>query len=121
MSAQILSTAPPPTCLPRIGFLGMGWIGRRRLEALVLANAAQVAAIIDPVAEQLEKTRPLAPTASYAETLEELAAADLDGLVISTPSALHAGQTIAALERGWAVFCQKPLGRNAEEVTRMVD
>ena len=48
MSAQILSTAPPPTCLPRIGFLGMGWIGRRRLEALVLANAAQVAAIIDP-------------------------------------------------------------------------
>src|SRR5215218_9099775 len=39
-----------------------------------------------------------------------------DGIVIATPSALHAAQSIQALKAGAAVFCQKPLGRNAAEV-----
>ena len=46
---------------------------------------------------------------------------DLDGLVIATPSALHAEQSIAALNRGVAVFCQKPLGRYAGETRAVVD
>jgi predicted dehydrogenase len=45
----------------------------------------------------------------------------LDGIVIATPSALHAEQSIQALESGAAVFCQKPLGRNASEVQAVVD
>src|SRR5690606_13378053 len=45
----------------------------------------------------------------------ELIAAGIDGVVIATPSALHAGQAIAAFENGLAVFCQKPLGRTAQE------
>jgi predicted dehydrogenase len=46
---------------------------------------------------------------------------DLDGLVIATPSALHAEQARRALARGLAVFCQKPLGRNLEETAAVVD
>jgi predicted dehydrogenase len=45
---------------------------------------------------------------------------DLDGVVIATPSALHAEQSIRALERGVAVFCQKPLGRSEAEVRAVV-
>jgi predicted dehydrogenase len=41
--------------------------------------------------------------------------------VIATPSALHAEQAVAALERGRAVFCQKPLARTAVEARRVVD
>ena len=41
--------------------------------------------------------------------------------VIATPSALHADQCIAAFDRGVAVFCQKPLGRNASEVRAVLD
>ncbi|MDQ3284085.1 MAG: Gfo/Idh/MocA family oxidoreductase [Acidobacteriota bacterium] len=52
---------------------------------------------------------------------EDLLASDADAIVIATPSAMHAEQAIAALERGKAVFCQKPLGRNAEETRRVVD
>jgi predicted dehydrogenase len=33
---------------------------------------------------------------------------------------MHATQTLAALERGLAVFCQKPLGRSAAEARRVV-
>jgi predicted dehydrogenase len=53
--------------------------------------------------------------------LESLLAQAPDGVVIATPSALHADQSIRALEAGAAVFCQKPVGRNAEETRRVVD
>lgn len=46
---------------------------------------------------------------------------DIDGLVIATPSALHAGQATAALLAGRAVFCQKPLGRTAQECAAVVE
>ena len=51
-------------------------------------------------------------------SLDELLEPELDGIVIATPSALHAEQAIAALERGLAVFCQKPLARNARRDAR---
>jgi predicted dehydrogenase len=107
------------TTLPRLGFLGVGWIGRQRMEALARDGLAQVAAVADPQAEALEAAAGLAPRAGRASSLEELLEHDLDGVVIATPSALHAKQAVAALERGLAVFCQKPLARNAEE-TRQV-
>ncbi|MFY0581591.1 Gfo/Idh/MocA family protein [Cystobacter fuscus] len=55
------------------------------------------------------------------DSLEALLDLGLDGVVIATPSAFHAEQSVRALERGVAVFCQKPLGRTQEEVRRVVD
>ena len=63
----------------------------------------------------------LAPDAELVSTLDELLALALDGVVIATPSALHAEQSIQALERGAAVFCQKPLGRTAGEARAVVE
>jgi predicted dehydrogenase len=93
---------------PRLGFLGVGWIGRHRLEAVERAGTAEIAAVADP---QL-------PDA--LDSLDELLEHELDGVVIATPSALHAEQAIAALEAGLAVFCQKPLGRTAAEAESVV-
>jgi predicted dehydrogenase len=104
---------------PRLGFLGVGWIGRNRLEALVRSDVAEVAAIADPVPENAQAACRLIPC-PVLDSLDELLDAELDGLVIATPSALHADQATAALERGVAVFCQKPLGRTADETTRVV-
>jgi predicted dehydrogenase len=46
---------------------------------------------------------------------------DIDGVVIATPNREHAAQTRAALERGHAVFCQKPLARTFSEATHLID
>jgi predicted dehydrogenase len=94
--------------LPRFGFLGVGWIGRNRLEAIVHAGAGTVGAVADPAVE--------GALASYEELLDF----ELDGIVIATPSALHAEQALAALERGLPAFVQKPLGRTAAEVRTVV-
>jgi predicted dehydrogenase len=104
---------------PRLGFLGLGWIGRNRLEALVRSGLAEVAAIADPVESHARAAQELAPCPVF-DSLEQMLGLRLDGLVIATPSALHAAQSLAALELGIAVFCQKPLGRTAKETAEVV-
>jgi predicted dehydrogenase len=105
---------------PRIGFLGTGWIGRHRLAAIAAEGVAEVAAIVDPSPDCVREAQAFAPEAAILPDAASLLEAGLDGIVIATPSALHAGQAIAALERGIAVFCQKPLGRSADEVSRVI-
>jgi predicted dehydrogenase len=106
---------------PRLGFLGVGWIGRHRMEAIARSGAAEVAAIADAAGDAARAAAASAPGARVAARLEELPELDLDGIVVATPSALHAEQAARALGRGLAVFCQKPLGRSAEEARRVVD
>jgi predicted dehydrogenase len=106
--------------VPKLGFIGVGWIGRNRLEAIAKENIADIKAISDPNAEYAEEALQFAPNAALLPSLDALIATDLDGVIIATPSALHAAQSIEAIEKGKAVFCQKPLGRNAEEVKEVV-
>lgn len=112
---------PRAASRPRLGFAGVGWIGRNRLQAVQESDVAHVVAIADPVAEQRCAARQLAPSAVTVASVDELLELPLDGVVIATPSALHAEQAMAALERGLAVFCQKPLGRTAAETRAVVD
>jgi predicted dehydrogenase len=91
------------------------------MEAVAASGAADVAAIADPVDGAAREAAKTAANAWVGTSLEDLLGRPLDGVVIATPSALHAGQSIAALQRGLAVFCQKPLGRTAAEVRRVVD
>ena len=104
----------------RLGFLGVGWIGRNRLEAVARSGIAEIVAIADPSRADAEAARAAAPGARLHASYEDLLRERLDGVVIATPSAMHAGQAILALERGLAVFCQKPLGRTAAESRRVV-
>jgi len=106
---------------PRLGFLGVGWIGRNRMEAMVASNAIEVAAIADALPDNGAEAGALAPDAVQLEDFDALLDQELDGIVIATPSALHAEQAIHALERGIAVFCQKPLGRSRKEVDAVID
>jgi len=106
---------------PKVGFLGVGWIGRHRMEKMIEAGAIEAAAICDPSADMVRDALSLAPDAAIAPTLDDMLDLSLDGIVIATPSALHAEQSIAALKSGAAVFCQKPLGRDAREVEDVVN
>ena len=110
---------------PRLGFVGLGWIGAMRLEAVASAGLGEVAALCEASPQRLEETAQAHPDAVPFSDLEEMLARSgdlrLDGVVIATPNALHAPQTLAALDRGLAVFCQKPLALNAREAREMVD
>ncbi len=124
MDAQLLenplSARRAVQARPRLGFLGVGWIGRNRLAAIAKAGVVDVIALGDPSVEVRAEAAKVAPGAAVLGSLKDLLDAGLDGVVIATPSALHAEQAVYALERGAAVFCQKPLGRTAEETRRVI-
>ena len=106
---------------PRLGFVGLGWIGRNRLEAVVQADVAEVCALQDVSEAATSEAQKLAPQAFISSSFEDLLQQDLDGVVIATPNRFHAEQSIASLDRGFAVFCQKPLGRTASETRSIVE
>jgi predicted dehydrogenase len=106
---------------PRLGFVGVGWIGRNRLQAIAERNIADIKVVSDPNNQYAEEALQFAAGAEVIDSLSSMLKADVDGVIIASPSALHAAQSIEALEAGKAVFCQKPLGRNAEEVKAVVE
>jgi predicted dehydrogenase len=120
-AATTVTRDAPARTRPRLGFLGVGWIGRHRLSAIAESGAAEIVSMADASEAALESARQHALGCDVASSLEELLDAQLDGIVIATPSAMHAAQAIEALERGVAVFCQKPLARTASETRRVVD
>lgn len=105
---------------PRIGFVGTGWIGRLRMEALLQEDLVDCAAVHDPSSDAATAAAALTEKAAIAPSFESLLDQDLDGVVIATPSAFHAEQCIAALEKGFAVFCQKPLARTRAETEQVL-
>jgi predicted dehydrogenase len=121
-SANAIHRAP---ARPRIGFAGLGWIGRNRLEAIAREGVADIVALYDTSSDSVHSARSsieeLAPAVAVARRLEELLEYELDGVVIATPSGLHAEQTKLALRTGRAVFCQKPLARTATETAEVIE
>jgi predicted dehydrogenase len=84
------------------------------------AGIGDIVGVADPAPEAARAAAEAVGAQHVLSSLDELLGLDLDGLVIATPSALHASQTATALDRGVAVFCQKPLGRTAREVEAAV-
>ena len=91
------------------------------MKAMLAAAEVEAAVIIEPSDAAAAQALAFAPGARRAENFEVGLAAGLDAIVIATPSALHAAQAQAALERGLSVFCQKPLGRTAAETRAVVE
>lgn len=120
-SAAKLKSVESAPRKPRLGFVGLGWIGRNRLQSVMEAGVAEIAALHDVQATAVEEVQKFSGEGAWFSEFEELLNHDLDGVVIATPNCFHAEQSIAALERGIAVFCQKPLGRNALETRTIVD
>lgn len=104
-----------------LGFLGVGWIGRNRMEMILKHSNAKAEVIVEPSRENAAEALKTAQNAKLEESYSAMVQnEDLDGIVIATPSAMHAEQSIKALKAGKAVFCQKPLGRTAAEVREVV-
>ncbi len=115
--AELLAPARPV----RLGFLGVGWIGRQRMEALHASGAGTIAAVADARPEAAHAAAVAVGCQTVLAGLDDLLDAELDGIVIATPTGLHAAQAGAALEAGVPAFVQKPLARTGPETRALVD
>jgi len=106
-----------------IGVIGCGGMGRNIVNrVLALSPRVKVRAICDPdarsIAKALEKWAP-APRV-YEDHRELSAASDVDWVMIASWNCFHREQTIAALEAGKHVFCQKPLATTLDDCAAML-
>jgi predicted dehydrogenase len=105
---------------PRLAFVGLGWIGVHRLNAIAASDAVEIATLYDEQRNACEAAREIVPNATIISSYDEILEDSIDGVVIATPNAFHVTQTVAALRAGISVFCQKPLGCNVPEVWQAV-
>jgi predicted dehydrogenase len=108
----------------RIAIVGMGSAGLLHAQALTAGQVpdATLTAVVCREARFQDAAAQLPAGTRHFETLDDLLAAPntCDAVIIATPHPLHPEQTIAALEAGLHVFCEKPAGVRASEARAMM-
>jgi predicted dehydrogenase len=107
----------------RIGMVGCGWIGgahSRSLKALVDGGVvdARVVATADPHLERAEAFAAAHGADVFSTDPADVLAA-VDAVWICTPTGAHRAVVEAAAEAGVAIYCEKPLAPNIEDVDAM--
>lgn len=109
----------------RIGIIGCGGIANgKHLPSLSKLDQVELVAFCDIVKSRAEEAAAKYGTASakvYSDYQELLKDASLDIIHVLTPNDSHAEISIASLEAGKHVMCEKPMAKTAADARRMVE
>jgi predicted dehydrogenase len=107
-----------PTIPLKVGIAGFGVVGRRRRHFIDLHPDLRLVAVCDRTFNG-DGVSPdgIRHYAHYSRLLEE----DLDVLFVALTNDIAADVTIAGLDRGLHVFCEKPPGRDLGDIVRVLD
>ncbi|HWX15099.1 MAG TPA: Gfo/Idh/MocA family oxidoreductase [Chthoniobacterales bacterium] len=101
----------------KLGIIGAGWPGQMHAQALRASGVADLYACADPDdARRIVLEKEHAPERSYRDYHELLKDRHVDGAIICLPNFLHFPASLAALESGKHVLCEKPPTMNAAEM-----
>ncbi|OUS08202.1 inositol 2-dehydrogenase [Rhodobacterales bacterium 52_120_T64] len=104
----------------KLGLLGAGRIGITHVKAVQAVPNATISAVYDPFDAAAEAAIEL--TGAKRATVEEImASTEIDGVIIATPTDLHAEQIELAAKAGKAIFCEKPIDLSVERVRQCLD
>jgi len=106
----------------RIGVIGTGSIAREHLKAYKKNPHVEVYALCDLNAELLAKRAEefgVPAERTFTNCEEMLKLPEIDAVSVCTWNAAHAPCSIAALNAGKHVLCEKPMAMNAEEAKAM--
>ena len=102
----------------KVGIAGFGVVGRRRKQCIDLLDDMELVAVCD-------RTEPpsglLSQSTPHLQEYTELLDRDLDALFVCMSNDMAAEVTIAGLERGLHVFCEKPPARSMAELDLVID
>ncbi len=109
----------------QIGLIGCGGIANgKHMPSLSKLNNVELVAFCDIVPERAEKAAKEygTPTAQvYTDYRKLLGNKSIDVVHVLTPNDSHAEITIASLEAGKHVMCEKPMAKKADDAKRMLD
>ena len=106
----------------RVGIIGLGRSGWS-IHALGLQQMPehyQIVAVADLITERRAEAQQTFGCRAYAGYGELLADQEVELVIVAPPSYLHAVYTIAALQAGKAVVCEKPMAENLADADGML-
>lgn len=104
----------------KLAIVGLGIMGRRLLDNVLVHPNFEPAALWDPSAEACTLAQEMAPNATIADSAEAaIAAADV--VYLACPPVPRKAYALRAAEAGKAVFLEKPLGIDIAESRDLVD
>ena len=99
-----------------LGVIGTGERGRHVMTQFLATTQADVAAVCDIYAQQIDLARQKAPNArNFTDHRKLLEMRELNAVLIATPDHWHAQTSIDALNAGKDVYVEKPLTLTIEE------
>ena len=106
----------------KIGIIGVGWPGQQHARAISALPDVTLHSCADTDAERLrsfaDEYRPASAFSDYHELLKDK---ELDAAIVCLPNFLHFPASLAALEAGKHVLCEKPPTMNAAEMRVLRD
>ncbi len=103
----------------RMAVIGAGQMGARHAETYERLPQAEMVALADPdeaAARAVIGRRPIGWDADWRSTLER---ADVDAVVVATPSGMHCEIGLAALDAGKHLLVEKPIATSLPDALRM--
>lgn len=100
----------------RVGIAGYGVVGRRRRDVIDARDDMKVVAVCD---QSFSAPYPDEGGVTVFSDYRDLLGEELDALFVCLPNNVAAEVTIAGLERGLHVFCEKPPGRDVADIRRV--
>jgi predicted dehydrogenase len=105
-----------------IGIIGAGFARTTQIPGFRDCMSARVVAIASKHRERAAEVAEEFGIENVAADWREIVARpDVDLISVVTPPATHMEMTLAALDHGKAVLCEKPMAMNATEAKQMVD
>ena len=102
----------------RVGIAGYGVVGKRRRECIDQNPFVEIIAVCDQVfPDNVSIVDGLRSYTNYKDLFKE----NLDILIVCLTNDMAPEVTIAALEAGLHVFCEKPPGRSVSDIIRVIE
>jgi len=106
----------------KFGVIGAGSIARmRHLPELQDNSYAEIAAVCDRNQTRAEEMTDIYGGKAFSDYKELIAMKDLDAVIVCATNTTHAEMTIAALQAGKHVMCEKPMATTLEDARAMID
>src|SRR5207249_10706916 len=104
-----------------VGVVGVGLIGQRRADSAVRSDRSRLVAVADVDEALAREVADRYGCRQYGNAEALLADPEVAAVAVCTVNKWLAPITIAALDAGKAVLCEKPMGRNVVEAAAMAD
>ena len=101
----------------KVGIAGFGIVGQRRSDCVGRHPNMRLVAVCD---QYFDGSGEMNDGVKFYDNYKNLLSIDLDILIVCMTNDIAADVTIAGLKQGLHVFCEKPPGRNLQDITRVM-